>query len=55
MLPCADISPPPIGETAGETIPIGGAGLLVAHPHEHSDTVEPAVRRAIQKAFCPDS
>jgi uncharacterized membrane protein len=38
-----------IGETAGETIPIGGAGLLVAYPHAHADTVEPAVRRAIQK------
>ena len=37
-----------IGETAGETIPIGGAGLLVAYPHEHAETVEAAVRRAIQ-------
>ncbi|HYO20160.1 MAG TPA: DUF1269 domain-containing protein, partial [Dermatophilaceae bacterium] len=38
-----------IGEKAGETIPIGGAGLLVFYPHEAADTVEPAVRRAIQK------
>ena len=37
-----------IGETAGETIPIGGAGLLVAYPHDHAETVEAAVRRAIQ-------
>lgn len=39
-----------IGQTAGQTIPIGGAGLLVAYPHEAATTVEPAVRRALQKA-----
>jgi uncharacterized membrane protein len=39
-----------IGQTAGETIPVGGAGLLVAYPHEHADTVEAAVTRAIQKS-----
>jgi arylsulfatase len=38
-----------LGQTAGETIPIGGAGLLVAYPHAAAGTVEPAVRRAIQK------
>ena len=38
-----------IEESAGETIPIGGAGLIVAYRHEDADTVEPAVTRAIQK------
>jgi uncharacterized membrane protein len=36
-------------ESAGETIPIGGAGLIVAYPHSAAETVEPAVTRAIQK------
>ena len=39
-----------IEESAGETIPIGGAGLIVAYQHEVADTVEPAVTRAIEKA-----
>jgi uncharacterized membrane protein len=38
-----------IGEKAGNTIPIGGAGLIVAYPRKVADTVEPAVTRAIQK------
>ena len=39
-----------IGEQAGETIPLGGAGLIVAYSHSESETVEPAVTRAVQKA-----
>lgn len=35
---------------AGETIPIGGAGLIVAYPHSAAEKVEPAVTRAIKKA-----
>jgi uncharacterized membrane protein len=38
-----------IEESAGETIPIGGAGLIVAYPRSEAGTVEPAVSRAIQK------
>ena len=38
-----------IEESAGETIPIGGAGLIVAYPRSAAETVEPAVTRAIQK------
>jgi arylsulfatase len=38
-----------IEEAAGETIPIGGAGLIVAYKHDHADTIEPAVTRAIKK------
>jgi uncharacterized membrane protein len=38
-----------IEEAAGDTIPIGGAGLIVAFDHEDADTVEPAVTRAIKK------
>ena len=34
---------------AEETIPIGGAGLIVVYDHEHAATVEPAVNRAIKK------
>ena len=37
-------------EQAGETIPIGGAGLIVAYPHSAADTVEPAVTRAVTRA-----
>jgi uncharacterized membrane protein len=37
-------------EQAGQTIPIGGAGLIVAYPHSAAGRVEPAVTRAIQKA-----
>jgi uncharacterized membrane protein len=38
-----------IGEQAGETIPIGGAGLIIAYPHSAAGKVEPAVTRAIKK------
>jgi len=38
-------------EQAGATIPIGGAGLIVAYPHSAADTVEPAVTRAITRAI----
>jgi arylsulfatase len=38
-----------IEEAAGETIPIGGAGLIVAYKHADAEVVEPAVTRAIQK------
>ena len=38
-----------IEEAAGETIPIGGAGLIVAYQHEVAETVEPAVTRAIKQ------
>jgi uncharacterized membrane protein len=38
-----------IEEMAEKTIPIGGAGLIVAYPHSAAGTVEPAVTRAIQK------
>ena len=36
-------------EQAGATIPIGGAGLIVAYPHSAAGKVEPAVTRAINK------
>ena len=38
-----------IEEQAGETIPLGGAGLIVAYQREHAEVVEPAVTRAITK------
>ena len=38
-----------IAEQAGETIPLGGAGLIVAYSHSEAETVEPAVTRAVQK------
>ena len=38
-----------IEEMAGATIPIGGAGLVVAYPRSAAEKVEPAVTRAIQK------
>ena len=37
-----------IEEAAEETIPIGGAGLIVAYPHAIAEKVEPAVTRAIK-------
>ena len=40
-----------IGEQAGETIPIGGAGLIVAYSHSEAEKVEPAVTRAVQKSI----
>lgn len=39
-----------IEEAAGATIPIGGAGLIVAYHREEADKVEPAVTRAIQRS-----
>jgi uncharacterized membrane protein len=38
-----------IEKMAEETIPIGGAGLIVAYPRSAAETVEPAVTRAVQK------
>jgi arylsulfatase len=38
-----------IEESAGATIPIGGAGLIVAYPRSGAEKVEPAVTRAVQK------
>ena len=38
-----------IEEAAGETIPIGGAGLIVAYKHADAGTVEPAITRAVKK------
>lgn len=38
-----------IEEAAADTIPIGGAGLIIAYPHEAAETVEPAVTRTIKK------
>jgi arylsulfatase len=34
---------------AGETIPIGGAGLIVAYPRSAAHKVEPVVTRAVHK------
>ena len=36
-------------EQVGATIPVGGAGLIVAYPHSAAAKVEPAVTRAIKK------
>jgi Protein of unknown function (DUF1269) len=38
-----------IEESASETIPIGGAGLIVAYKHADAETVERAVTRAVKK------
>jgi uncharacterized membrane protein len=38
-----------VEKMAEETIPIGGAGLIVAYPRSAADKVEPAVTRALQK------
>jgi uncharacterized membrane protein len=38
-----------IGEQAGETIPLGGAGLIVIYSKSEAEKVEPAVRRAVQQ------
>jgi arylsulfatase len=38
-----------IEESAGETIPLGGAGLIVAYRQEDAEMIEPAVARAIKK------
>ena len=37
-------------EQAGSTIPIGGAGLIVAYPHSAAGKVEPSVSRAVTRA-----
>lgn len=37
-------------EQAGSTIPIGGAGLIVAYPGSAAEKVEPAVTRAVTRA-----
>ena len=34
---------------AGATIPVGGAGLILAYPHSAAEKIEPAVTRAIRK------
>jgi arylsulfatase len=36
-------------EQAGETIPLGGAGLILAYPHTAADTIDPTVTRAVTK------
>ena len=38
-----------IEEAAGATIPIGGAGLIVAYHREVAEQVEPAVTRVIKR------
>ncbi len=38
-----------IEESAGQTIPLGGAGLIVAYGDDDADVVEPAVTRAVNK------
>jgi uncharacterized membrane protein len=38
-----------VEKMAEDTIPIGGAGLIVAYPHSAAEKVEPAVTRALQK------
>ena len=38
-----------IAELAGETIPLGGAGLIVAYSRSEAETIAPAVTRAVQK------
>ena len=37
------------GEQAGETIPLGGAGLIVVYSKSEAEKVEPAVSRAIKQ------
>ena len=38
-----------IGEQAGETIPLGGAGLIVIYSKSEAEKVEGAVTRAVKK------
>ena len=38
-------------EQVGSTIPIGGAGLIVAYPHSAAEQVEPAVTRTVTRAI----
>jgi uncharacterized membrane protein len=44
-----------IEQQAQETIPIGGAGLIVVYEHKHADVIEAAVKRAIKKAIGEDT
>ena len=37
-------------QQAGATIPLGGAGLIVAYPHSAAGKVQPAVTRAVSQA-----
>jgi len=37
-------------QQAGQTIPLGGAGLILAYPHSAAPTIEPVVTRAVSKA-----
>jgi uncharacterized membrane protein len=39
-----------IGEQAGETIPLGGAGLIVIYSRSEAEKVEPAVTRTVKQA-----
>jgi uncharacterized membrane protein len=39
-----------VEKMAEETIPIGGAGLIVAYPRSSAEAVESAVTRAVQRA-----
>jgi uncharacterized membrane protein len=39
-----------INQLAGETIPFGGAGLIVAYPRSSADSINKAVTRAVKKA-----
>ena len=38
-------------EQAEQTIPIGGAGLIVVYDHEHGPEIEAAVTRAVKRAI----
>ena len=38
-----------LGEQAGATIPLGGAGLILAYSQSEAEKIEPAVTRAVQK------
>ena len=38
-------------EQAEQTIPIGGAGLIVVYDHEHAEAVEAAVTRPVKKVI----
>ena len=40
-----------IEEAAGDTIPLGGAGLIVAYQRDQAGTVEGAVTRSIKRAI----
>ena len=39
-----------IQEQAGDTIPLGGAGLIVIYPKSEAEKVESAISRAVKKA-----